>query len=70
VACHVALRHEWAGLETLRGGAWNNDARNARVSYRNRNHPANYNDNAGFRVVVAPDLPLAGNAVALRSAAG
>jgi formylglycine-generating enzyme required for sulfatase activity len=59
-----------AGPETLRGGAWNNNRRNARVSYRNRNHPENFNNNIGVRVVVAPDFPLTGNAAALRSAAG
>ena len=54
----------------LRGGAWNNNARNARVSYRNNAHPANFNNNVGVRVVVAPDLPLAGKAVTLRSTDG
>jgi hypothetical protein len=33
----------------IRGGSWNNTARNARSAYRNRNHPANRNDNQGFR---------------------
>ena len=37
----------------LRGGSWNNNARNCRAAYRNRNHPDNRNDNIGFRVVVA-----------------
>jgi formylglycine-generating enzyme required for sulfatase activity len=46
-----------AGPETLRGGAWNNTHRNARVSYRNHNHPDNFNDNIGVRVVVGPDFP-------------
>jgi len=37
----------------LRGGAFNNNQRNARVAYRNRNQPDNRNDNIGFRVVVS-----------------
>jgi iron(II)-dependent oxidoreductase len=40
----------------LRGGAWSLDARYARVSYRNNAHPANFNNNVGLRVVVAPVL--------------
>lgn len=40
------------------------------MSYRNHNHPDNFNNNNGLRLVVAPDFPLAGKAVALRSAAG
>jgi formylglycine-generating enzyme required for sulfatase activity len=38
----------------LRGGSWNNNQRNARVSYRNNNQPDNFNNNIGFRLVVAP----------------
>lgn len=34
----------------LRGGSWNNNANNARVSSRNRNNPDNSNNNNGFRV--------------------
>ena len=45
-----------AGPEALRGGAWNNNQRNARVSYRNNNQPNNFNHNVGFRVCVAPDF--------------
>ena len=33
----------------LRGGSWNNNPRNLRVSNRNRNTPDNRNDNNGFR---------------------
>jgi len=36
-----------------RGGAYNNNARNARCAYRNRNNPNNRNDNLGFRVAVS-----------------
>ncbi len=34
-----------------RGGAWNNDASNARAANRNNNDPANRNDNLSFRPV-------------------
>jgi hypothetical protein len=37
----------------VRGGAFNNQANNARCAYRNRNNPNNHNDNQGFRVVAA-----------------
>jgi hypothetical protein len=39
----------------LRGGAYNNNARNVRCAYRNRNNPNNWNRNNGFRVV-APHI--------------
>jgi hypothetical protein len=49
----------WCAVEDpvrcLRGGSFNNNHRNARVAYRNRNNPDNHNDNQGFRVVVAHD---------------
>ncbi|MDE5551093.1 MAG: SUMF1/EgtB/PvdO family nonheme iron enzyme [Bacteroidaceae bacterium] len=38
----------------LRGGSWNNNARNCRVSNRNNNTPGSRNNNNGFRVVVLP----------------
>jgi len=34
----------------IRGGSWNNNATNARVSYRNNNTPGNINNNIGFRL--------------------
>ena len=40
----------------LRGGAWNFNARFARVSYRYFAHPADFGSGAGVRVVVAPVL--------------
>lgn len=40
----------------VRGGAFNNNERNARCAYRNNNHPDNRNNNLGFRVVVVPRL--------------
>jgi retron-type reverse transcriptase len=46
----------------LRGGAFNNNQRNVRCAYRNRNNPNNRNDNIGFRVVVAHDFLPAGTA--------
>jgi formylglycine-generating enzyme required for sulfatase activity len=41
----------WAKVKGLRGGSWNNNENNARVSIRNNNHPNNRNNNIGFRVV-------------------
>ncbi|MDR1154783.1 MAG: SUMF1/EgtB/PvdO family nonheme iron enzyme [Bacteroidales bacterium] len=38
----------------LRGGNWNNNARNCRSAYRNNNNPDNRNNNVGFRVVFRP----------------
>jgi hypothetical protein len=37
----------------MRGGSWNNNQRNARCAYRNRNIPDNFNNNIGLRVVVS-----------------
>ena len=37
----------------LRGGSWNNNGRNARSANRNRNEPANRNNNIGFRLALA-----------------
>lgn len=37
----------------LRGGSWNNNARNCRVAYRNNNSPDNRNNNIGFRLALA-----------------
>lgn len=34
----------------IRGGSWNNNANNARVSNRNNNNPNNRNNNNGFRL--------------------
>jgi hypothetical protein len=36
----------------LRGGSWNNNPRNCRSAYRNRNEPGNRNDNYGCRVLL------------------
>lgn len=41
-------------IRVLRGGSWNNDARNTRAAYRNNNRPDNFNDNNGFRLVLSP----------------
>ena len=37
----------------LRGGSFNNNDRNVRCAYRNRNNPDNRNDNNGFRVLLS-----------------
>ncbi len=53
-----------APISCLRGGSWNNDRRNARVSYRNHNHPDNFNNNSmGL-------MPSAGRAAARPEALG
>ena len=47
----------------LRGGSWNNNPQNCRAANRNRNAPANRNNNYGFRVAFclhAPSGRLAG----------
>jgi hypothetical protein len=41
----------------LRGGSYNNNARNCRSAYRNNNDARNLNDNVGFRVVVSASTP-------------
>jgi hypothetical protein len=38
----------------VRGGSWNNNARNCRAAYRNTRTPGNRNNNIGFRVAAAP----------------
>jgi hypothetical protein len=40
-------------FRVLRGGSWNNNARNCRSARRNRNNPANRNHNLGFRLALA-----------------
>ncbi|MCX7067370.1 MAG: SUMF1/EgtB/PvdO family nonheme iron enzyme [Methylococcales bacterium] len=37
----------------LRGGSWNNNARNTRSANRNNNTPDNRNNNIGFRFALA-----------------
>ncbi|MBW9267393.1 MAG: SUMF1/EgtB/PvdO family nonheme iron enzyme [Candidatus Thiodiazotropha sp. (ex. Lucinisca nassula)] len=45
----------------LRGGSWNNKPQNVRSANRNRNAPANRNNNVGFRLASPPaccqDIP-------------
>lgn len=43
-----------ASARVLRGGSWNNNARNCRSANRNRNEPDNRNHNYGFRLAAAP----------------
>jgi formylglycine-generating enzyme required for sulfatase activity len=43
-----------AGHRTLRGGAWNDDQGDARVSTRDGDHPHNFGNLVGVRVVVGP----------------
>ena len=42
----------------MRGGSWNNNARNCRAANRNRNAPDNQNNNNGFRVAAVPASTL------------
>ncbi|MEM7201928.1 MAG: SUMF1/EgtB/PvdO family nonheme iron enzyme [Planctomycetota bacterium] len=37
----------------VRGGSWNNDARNLRAAFRNANAPDDRNENLGFRLARA-----------------
>jgi hypothetical protein len=56
--CHGRLcRLETRGPGGKRGGSWNNEARNERCAYRNRNNPDNRNNNAGFRCVLQFSAP-------------
>jgi formylglycine-generating enzyme required for sulfatase activity len=54
------------GRRVVRGGSFNNNDRNVRCAYRNRNNPNNTNTNNGFRVVLAhnflsmPEMPGGG----------
>ncbi|MBZ2178118.1 MAG: hypothetical protein K7J47_10475 [Acidobacteria bacterium] len=45
----------------MRGGSWNNKPANVRVSNRNRNEPANRNNNIGFRCAGYAERRRAGN---------
>ena len=50
----------------MRGGAWNNNPQNVRVSNRNRNEPTNRNNKSAF---VVPGM-RSGASVVLRLAGG
>jgi formylglycine-generating enzyme required for sulfatase activity len=43
-------------LRALRGGSYNNTAAHCRVGNRNGNAPDNFNNNNGFRLVLAVAL--------------
>ena len=47
---HRVLKVERAFCLVLRGGSWNNNARNCRVANRNNNNPDNRNNNNGLRL--------------------
>ena len=49
----------------VRGGSWNNNARNVRAAYRNRNQADDRNDNLGFRCARARILPRGGGRLLL-----
>lgn len=41
-----------ASNRVIRGGSWNNNATNCRVTNRNRNTPDNRNNNLGLRLAL------------------
>lgn len=58
--CHAYSKKYRKGVfegsnRVLRGGSWNNNAVNCRVSNRNNNNPDNRNNNNGFRLVLAQE---------------
>ncbi len=42
----------------LRGGSWNNNPDNVRLSARNNNNPDNRNNNIGFRVLCSSHIGI------------
>ena len=53
--CRRCMRSSAVGTDrVLRGGSWNNAARNCRTANRNGNAPRNRDNNAGFRLVSVP----------------
>lgn len=48
----IGVRQTSGSNRVNRGGSWNNNARNCRVSNRNRNNPDNRNNNIGLRLVL------------------
>jgi len=53
----------------LRGGSWNNNIDNARLSDRNNNHPDNEWNNNGFRVLASHGFVVASSMSRCRFAA-
>jgi hypothetical protein len=49
----VTVIHGVEANRVVRGGSWNNPARNLRAANRDRIHPSNRNDNLGFRLARA-----------------
>ena len=47
--CSHSLSLRQRNTAEMRGGSWNNNPQNVRVSNRNRNRPTNRNNNIGFR---------------------
>ena len=45
--------HQQGRSRVIRGGSWNNNAKNVRAAYRNDNQPDNRNNNLGFRLARA-----------------
>jgi len=51
------LQGQADGSRVLRGGSWNNNQRNARCTYLNRNNSDTRNNNIGFRVAASHGIP-------------
>lgn len=49
-------RGHMGSKRVMRGGSWNNNARNVRAATRNWNSPENRNNNVGFRLARAQTL--------------
>lgn len=48
---NIRLRVGNGSNRVIRGGSWDNDDWNCRGAYRNANHPANRDNDLGFRLV-------------------
>ncbi len=48
--CSSGAKVDNGSNRVIRGGSWNNTARNCTATNRNRNHPANRNNDVGFRL--------------------
>jgi formylglycine-generating enzyme required for sulfatase activity len=49
--CNERLRVGNGSNRVIRGGRWDNDDWNCRTAYRNGNHPADRDNDLGFRLV-------------------
>ncbi|MGA1134197.1 MAG: SUMF1/EgtB/PvdO family nonheme iron enzyme [Prochlorotrichaceae cyanobacterium] len=61
ISSQNSLEYQWGRGYVLRGGSWNNNARNTRSANRNRNRRDNRNNNSGFRLVLSGSTPYGQN---------